>query len=46
LVHAKSVEFLWFCGCELVDSLTERELDAWQAGSAAWLAEASIDGLP
>jgi hypothetical protein len=37
VVRCKPVDFLWFCGCELLRRLSEAELQAWLAGSTDWL---------
>ncbi len=37
VVYAKRVEFLWSCGCELTQRLTDSQLHAWLAGPIDWL---------
>lgn len=37
VIHARPVQWLWFCGCELVRPLTEAELSAWLNVSTGWL---------
>ena len=40
IVHAKPVEFLWFCGCEFVEPISEEELRAWLVVKTGWMREA------
>jgi hypothetical protein len=37
IVHVKPVEFLWFCGCELFETLTDEEVRAWLTVKLGWL---------
>jgi hypothetical protein len=37
VIHSRPVDFLWFCGCELVQQLREEELHAWLKGPLDWL---------
>jgi hypothetical protein len=37
VVRTNPVQFLWFCGCELLKPLSEAELRAWQQGPTDWL---------
>ena len=37
LVRTSPVEFLWFCGCELIDPLSSQELQQWCNGAKDWL---------
>jgi hypothetical protein len=39
IAHIKPVQFVWFCGCELVNPLHETELQAWMSGPDDWLSE-------
>jgi hypothetical protein len=43
VVHVKPVAFLWFCGCELITRLSEKELQAWRMGPRNWLPEEQPD---
>jgi hypothetical protein len=37
IVRTTPVAFVWFCGCELLDRLSDAELHAWQKGPTDWL---------
>ena len=39
LVHARPVDFLWTCGCQLLNPLSEEELQEWLKGPLAWVPE-------
>lgn len=36
IIHARTVDFYWFTGCELLKRLSETELEAWCSGSIDW----------
>lgn len=42
IVHAKPFEFLWFCGCELAQPLSEEELQEWLKGPTDWLPQDDV----
>jgi hypothetical protein len=31
VVHTRPLEYIWLCGCELADDLSDDELTAWRA---------------
>jgi hypothetical protein len=35
VVYATPLEFVWLCGCELIDRLGDQEMQAWLAGAGA-----------
>ena len=37
IVQAKQVDLLWFTGCELVQRLSDAELQTWRSGPLDWL---------
>jgi hypothetical protein len=43
VVHAKVLEFLWCCGCELLTPLSETGLQAWLKGPRNWVQDSVSD---
>jgi len=37
VVHLHLIDFLWFCGCELVSRLEPDQLQAWLMGPRDWV---------
>jgi hypothetical protein len=46
IVHHKPVEFLWFCGCELLRPLTDEELKAWLVVKNGWMRQEMDPRMP
>jgi hypothetical protein len=37
IVHLRPVEFLWFCGCEFEEPLSEAEVQIWRVYRTDWM---------